>query len=638
MASSIKEALDAARKLKHEKIINKKSDEELLLVLEVPPVKKSKAKKRHYQKNSIPVFIKPSVRLPSRPENKVTTKTHIGNKEILTIDRTRHGPSQLNLLEKSITPAKVDGGTVKRQNKNGQLQALKAEPYLLDMTCYGPRKNDMDLLKIQQVKTDAAYTLDILPNAQLMFGNAESVTDDLDLLLIDPKLLHHAPQSDSPIDRPLTVGIDFGTSCVKCVIGDRNNNKYAYAIPFLKGIGINSYLLPSLLYEEDGVFSLSQKGIVHNNLKLGFLDGPNNTYCQVHMVAFMALVIRHSLAWFLSEYKNDYLNSNILWALNTGVPTPQNGKSSLIQRYKHLARAAWYVAWGDFTVSKQNILTSMNQASMYREDVAPLTVVEDVEIDAIPEIAAQIHGFVEATGFDPKSRNIFLMVDVGAGTVDSSLFHVKKEKVRTSFSFFESQVGSYGAMNLHRARVNWWKGALDKKGPKFKPLLDAIDKVALTTESKITPPQQLQDYFTDTKLHFNNASSPDDKFSNELRALVIKSYKSSFKGTDSIVAKNNLYGIDAFLCGGGFKLPFYNFIERAIYKVKNASYLHAIPKKLEIPANFVASAVLKDDYNRLSVAYGLCFVKANILEVKPFVGQVLTSTRNNLEFVDKDQV
>jgi len=609
-----------------------------LLVLEEPPIKKSKAKKRHYQKNSIPVFIKPSVRSPSRPENKVTTKTHIGNKEILIIDRSRHGPSQMNLLEKSIPPAKVDGGTVKRRNKNGQLQALKAEPYLLDMTCYGPRKNDMDLLKIQPVKTDAAYTLDILPNAQLMFGNAESVTDDLDLLLIDPKLLHHTPQSDSPIDRPLTVGIDFGTSCVKCVIGDRNNNKYAYAIPFLKGIGINSYLLPSLLYEDDGVFSLSQKRIVHNNLKLGFLDSPNDTDCQVHMVAFMALVIRHSVAWFLSEYKNDYLNSNILWALNTGVPTPQNGKASLIKRYKNLARAAWYVAWGEFTVSKQNILTAMNQASMYRDDVAPLTVVEDVEIDAIPEIAAQIHGFVEATGFDPKGRNIFLMVDVGAGTVDSSLFHVKKEKVTTSFSFFESQVGSYGAMNLHRTRVNWWKDALAIKGPEFKPLLNAVDKVALITESKVIPPQHLQDYFTDTKLHFTKANSPDDEFSKELRALVIKSYKSSFKATDPILAKNNLYGIDAFLCGGGFKLPFYKFIEQAIDKGSSASYLYAKPKKLEIPANFIAPAVLKDDYNRLSVAYGLCFVKAKILEVKPFVGHVKAPERKDLVFVDKDQV
>lgn len=119
---------------------------------------------------------------------------------------------------------------------------------------------------------------------------------------------------------------------------------------------------------------------------------------------------------------------------------------------------------------------------------------------------------------------------------------------------------------------------------------------------------------------------------------MVKSYKSSFEATDPIVAKNNLYGIDAFLCGGGFKLPFYGFIEQAIGKVNGASYLRAIPKKLEMPANFVAPALPKDDYNRLSVAYGLCFVKAKILEVKPFVKHVKMPVTNNFSYVDKDQI
>lgn len=167
MASSIKEAFDSANKLKHKKIINKKNDEALLVALEEPPAKISKVKTRHYQKSKIPIFIKPSVKLPGKPKNNLTTQTHIGKKGILIIDRSRHNSRQMKLSEKSIFPVKVDGGTVERRNKNGQLQAIKAQAQiqtnLLDITCYGPHITGMNLPKIHLEKAEATYTLDIPP-------------------------------------------------------------------------------------------------------------------------------------------------------------------------------------------------------------------------------------------------------------------------------------------------------------------------------------------------------------------------------------------------------------------------------------------------------------------------------------------
>jgi hypothetical protein len=92
-------------------------------------------------------------------------------------------------------------------------------------------------------------------------------------------------------DRELVVGLDFGTSCVKVVVGDRGASK-AYAVPFLDASGVNAYLLPSRLFEQAGIFSLSDGADVHRDLKLRFLANPTSSHLQETLVGFLALVIR----------------------------------------------------------------------------------------------------------------------------------------------------------------------------------------------------------------------------------------------------------------------------------------------------------------------------------------------------------
>jgi hypothetical protein len=45
-------------------------------------------------------------------------------------------------------------------------------------------------------------------------------------------------------EREVVLGLDFGTSCVKVVIGDSALGK-AFAVPFCKAEGIAKFLLPS---------------------------------------------------------------------------------------------------------------------------------------------------------------------------------------------------------------------------------------------------------------------------------------------------------------------------------------------------------------------------------------------------------
>jgi hypothetical protein len=482
-----------------------------------------------------------------------------------------------------------------------------------------------------------SYSLHLPPDTSLNV-NVNSSSKFTKLILSPPKLIEHTQLSNKGGDRDLTVGLDFGTSCVKCVIGDRTI-KQAYAIPFIQGHGVDTYLLPSILYENNEVYSLIESNISHNNLKLDFIKNPNNEYCSIKMTAFIALVLRQAITWFLKEHTS-YINNEINWALSVGVPAPQGSINILPERYKQIARAAWYQAWGGEKISKASVLSALRRAKLYDEKVAPASSLEYVEVYAIPEIAAQIHGFVEATSFDPKDRNIFLLVDVGAGTVDSSLFHVKKVRGKTKFSFFESKVENLGVINLHRHRLDWWKNALNNIGNTSKNFIEQIDSIELHTESTIIPPKDLEDYFEKSKITFNSdEANPDLIFKRKLNEQVISTYRGSFINTSDQIKRNNLYGIKAFLCGGGFKMPFYHFIKSAITAVHGASYLHAIPIELQKPSNLESPAVDVNDYSRLSVAYGLSFIRAEIEKALPFERETdLPKTELNNNFISKDNV
>ena len=64
-----------------------------------------------------------------------------------------------------------------------------------------------------------------------------------------------------------------------------------------------------------------------------------------------------------------------------------------------------------------------------------------------------------------------MMVDVGAGTVDASLFHVKRERGKWDFEFYTATVEPLGTVNLHRNRLNWWASAIQEQASDRQNLL-----------------------------------------------------------------------------------------------------------------------------------------------------------------------
>jgi hypothetical protein len=453
--------------------------------------------------------------------------------------------------------------------------------------------------------------LRVEPGADLIWSSGYQ--DSSKLLLIEE--LNGIPeQLPGPMgrERELVVGVDFGTSCVKVVVGDRGASK-AYAVPFLDAPGVNAYLLPSRLFEQNGTFSLSSGTDVHRDLKLRFLANPTSSHLQETLVGFLSLVIRRCRAWLFAAHADTLTNRNILWKIVLGRAVDRVQNDQVGQLMADMLNAAWAVAGSPGEVNR---LTCNRELAMHR---GGYPVRSDLpEVSVVPELAAQIYGFVKSRQFDPRAKNFYLFIDVGAGTVDVSLFRVKPNEYGTwDFSLFTSVVEPNGAMNLHRARLNWWRQQLSKLPDSHsQALLNRIDAIKSPTEQTQPIPEKYTGYFRGLQVqHSGGALSPDDMFYMNRLVMQVRGQGIHRTVQTKIVGKIDLDHLPFFLCGGGARLPLYRDIASALDQAPDFKWLKAHRRELGIPSELEAPGLAQIDYDRLSVAFGLSFIDVGTVAI-----------------------
>ena len=439
------------------------------------------------------------------------------------------------------------------------------------------------------------------------------------------------PDGNHREDRELTLGLDFGTSCTKVIIGDAAAGK-SFAVPFLEAAGIDRYLLASRVFETDGEYSLQNGSVVHRDLKLAFMRGEGGLKAERNVVAYLALVIRRARGWLLKEQHDVYRNTRIYWRLAIGLPTQQNFDRRLSDHFRVVALASWYVAGSNDVVSRNSIDQALAKAG--REHATT----EDVDIRVMPEIAAQIYGFVVSDSFDRNGRNIFLITDVGSGTVDASLFYVREERGRRhSFSVYTSTVDSHGVANLHRHRVRWWKSTL-RTAEANPSLVREMEESMATTDHDLRIPEDFRSYFDGVRIDCSTPRTPDDEFFGKVeKQVVTNTFIRAIR--DNQVPRHQLVGVPFYLCGGGSRMAYYGRLKQRLERVDSAFGVSAIATPLVIPGNLEAKGIA-DDYDRLSVAYGLGWLDPGfVVETEPMSSLDADDQPGwRTNFVDKDQM
>jgi hypothetical protein len=439
-------------------------------------------------------------------------------------------------------------------------------------------------------------------------------------------------QITSPDDeREVVIGLDFGTAVVKVVVGDAALNK-AFAVPFSQDIGLPAYLLPSQVWLDADSYTLVERGTPKSNLKLRLIDPDPATGMEdfSHSAAFLALVIRQARGWLLSERADVYRRVKILWKLALGLPAATYENQEMVERFKKLAAAAWFIAgFPDKIIKKHTVAKVCNEVSqMTLTSFCEEKQISNTEFDVVPELSAQIYGFLNSTRFDPLARNLFLMVDVGAGTVDSTVFHVTRGRGnKFQFRFLSNIVDFHGVFNLHQARLRCFKSALENNSsPQSEYLKLTLSN--LPTVNLLGIPERMDDYFKGVEVIFSNTNlNPDVYFYKKIRNQVVA--RTVGDSRDYLLNVYELGEMPMFLCGGGSRMQFYRKLEKDLLAHPNATWFGFRPQRLEVPSNLSSSGIKPEDFDRLSVAFGLSFLNVGEYlrgELQPYAGIPSTVT------------
>jgi hypothetical protein len=409
----------------------------------------------------------------------------------------------------------------------------------------------------------------------------------------------------------MVIGLDFGTSATKVVIRDSYAAMGTFPVRLNGNCpGIEGYLLPSRVFRTGDVYSLAGGSHRIGNMKLTLLefgatgaDAAFNNCC-----AFLALVIRRARAWLYSEFRDVYARHQINWRVNLGLASRSYEDKHIVEVFRRLAWAAANVA-ADHNAEQVTIdvvdsyrRLSLNVISGESDDVSDTTPFAVSDVDAIPEVSAQLLGFMSSARWDWAARPVMMLVDIGAGTVDTALFHVQPSAKGTGrLTFWASRVEQNGVMNLHRDRVAWLRGLLpdSSQHDDVRSYLAAIEQ---PTDRLRPIPGSVHEYLPGYKAD-KTGEDVDQMFRRKnYRAQVAGSISDA--KTRKGVKVTQLQGVPLLLCGGGSRMEFYAQIAEAINETPGW-HVSVELTKLPVPLDLVDMGWHADDFDRISVAYGL---------------------------------
>ena len=415
------------------------------------------------------------------------------------------------------------------------------------------------------------------------------------------------PPSKKRQDRPiqLVIGLDFGTSFSKVVVGE---SRVRYAVPFDDyAIGGKAFLLPSALcvLHDTGECHLGTDrsgGTMFDDLKMPLIERDFSDEVKARAAAYLALVLRHTRNWLSEAHRSTYKGRKIEWFVNVGLPTNSFDDEQLISAYLAIARTAWRVSVLPCDVTLQKALALLKQEANHPgkllQEVAPQDLPYD-RIHAFPEFSAQLSGYVRS----PRRRDgLHVTVDVGGGTLDVTVFNIHESNGEDSYPIFACQVHRLGVRYLTAARLQALNKTADKASSPFDDL---------------PPNDGFRERFEITKGQLESADQPFKRsVAGAIAGALRYTRQHRYPTAPQWHRPSSNYGepLPGFFCGGGALADFYADLLRGFEGQEPPFRLRA--SRLPVPDDLQISGNTPKDYARIAVAYGLSFDPFDIGQIR----------------------
>ena len=409
-----------------------------------------------------------------------------------------------------------------------------------------------------------------------------------------------APQGQKDIQR-LTIGLDFGTAFSKVVI----RGLTAHLIPLRDGrTALDDYLLPTELWvTKSGFCSLTATSDAkrYQDLKKRILENKVDECARIRIIAYLALLLRRVRQWIIIEKQDIYHNRELNWFINIGLPTEIHKKKQLESLYKESVYLAWLLSGGEDQISQEAIQKAI-VASTIPETTGAAKGFSIEKIQAFPEFVAQVTGYTASPQRVPGAH---VLVDVGAGTVDSTVFIVHRHDDEDIHPILEGTVSFKGVFYLLEARIE-----NTNYGGAWLPDYD-------------TPIPSRAHFASHMQINEALLKQAEKPLKDEVYVQVSGDVKKARYDKTPNSKLNWTDGVPIFLTGGGSHIEFYKEIISELQKLWRSQLTEHQGIRLDIkplpPPTHMDSIDLKnipkESWHRFSVAYGLSFNALDIGEI-----------------------
>jgi hypothetical protein len=431
----------------------------------------------------------------------------------------------------------------------------------------------------------------------------------------------------------LTIGFDLGTSCSKVAVGDSMLGSQ-HGVPFnTRAHGVEKYLFPTRFYEgADGIsLSFGPNATLASNLKLRLIEAVENqgdtSGPETDLAIYVALVLKHTLAWYEQHRAGDHRARARCWWLSFGFPAKRVDNNPRLQKaYQRFVGAAIQAVNLGEHVTRELIQRCLARTPLPGDSGQVLSL---DRVSFYPEIAAQLAGYVYSRY---RTTGPLMLIDVGAGTLDISTLILHQNAHEEVCSFHFCEVAQLGAFRLYEQIHH----ALAAVSP------DAVDTlVSIGSDQDWHVPESPNEYVRAIAVVTNPMKAAFHSTREIFALKCLEKALSNFSAFKQFLdqpfrdadqrPRAFRQNVNIILSGGGSRAIFYRklFPERLEETVVNSGLttwkldpgrrkidgqgFH--PRHLMKPDKFIVSGVESDDFDRLSVAHGLSLSSETLLQI-----------------------
>jgi hypothetical protein len=283
---------------------------------------------------------------------------------------------------------------------------------------------------------------------------------------------------------------------------------------------------------------------------------------------------------------------SIRWSSNLAVPEKYMDTSPVLKSFENVFRIAWLMAMLFDEVGELHKAQEVIESYACAKTIA--TSGRNLDCFVYPEVAAEVAAVTK-----PRSakQGLYAFVDVGAGTVDGSVFRFYRPLKDDPSQF------TYAANVIRSGAAHVELGASEKLAQLSQAWFKRMKEdgghaggLSLTSELILDPP-------------FDESVT---QLGSEVRDQLVRLFKAAHEKERG---EDHWSDLQLIIGGGGASLPLYVNAAREAFRHKGNRANNLTNVALDAPSDFEMGRLSRKTFHRFAVAYGLSFHRVNLPDV-----------------------